>query len=285
MLLIKTILQKTNPQIEVWDRVDLILQIFDKHAVSTEAKLQIELARMRYMGPRIYGMGMVMSRQGGGIGTVGVGETNTELMQRHWRDEMKRVVTQLEKINKTRERQLEQRKRAGYKTVSIVGYTNAGKSSLFNILSKKGTLVQNALFATLDSSIGKLYLHELEEEILITDTIGFIRNLPPNLIDAFKSTLLESVHADLLLHIIDVSDPEMEEKIIVVEKILEEVGISIDSNIIYVFNKIDRAKEIDKQKLLETYAMHSPIFISVKSQTGLAEVQQIIAKKLKNKAK
>lgn len=277
---IKTQLEAINPQIEVWDRVDLILQIFDKHATTTEAKLQIELARMRYMGPRIYGMGMVMSRQAGGIGTVGVGETNTELMKRHWRDEMKRIVNQLEKISKNRERQLEQRKRAGFRTVSIVGYTNAGKSSLFNVLSNKGTLVQNALFATLDSSIGKLYLHELKEEILITDTIGFIRNLPPHLIDAFKSTLLESVHADILLHVIDVSDPEMEEKIRVVEHILHEVGVTIDDRIIYVFNKVDKTKELDKKFLVEQYEQHSPLFISVKSRTGLSEIQTIIAQRL-----
>jgi GTPase len=168
---LKEELQKEFPQIEVWDRVDLILHIFDKHAVSSEAKLQIELARMRYMGPRIYGMGMVMSRQGGGIGTVGVGETNTELMKRHWRDEIKNVQDQLKKLTDEREKQIERRKEQGYKTVSIVGYTNAGKTSLFNLLAKKTNLVENALFATLDSAVGKLYLPDLGREILLTDTI------------------------------------------------------------------------------------------------------------------
>src|SRR5664279_1777143 len=241
---LKEILQLKNPQIEVWDRVDLILHIFDKHALTTEAKLQIELARMRYMGPRIYGMGMIMSRQGGGIGTSGLGETNTELMKRHWRNEMKKITDQLSKINKSRTQQLERRKKAGFKTISIVGYTNAGKSSLFNLLTKKDKLVQNALFATLDSSIGKMYLPELKEEVLITDTIGFIRNLPPRLVTAFKSTLMESLNADILLHVIDVSDHEMELKIQVVNDILSELGRKTDESEIFIFNKIDAAPDI-----------------------------------------
>ena len=153
---LKEKLQKTKSDIQVWDRVDLILHIFDKHAVTQEAKLQIELARMNYMGPRIYGMGFVMSRQGGGIGTLGVGETNTELMKRHWRDEKKKILDQLAKISKSRQQQLERRQRAGFKTVSIVGYTNAGKSSLFNLITGKKKLAQNVLFATLDSSVGKM---------------------------------------------------------------------------------------------------------------------------------
>ena len=277
---IKTRLEKINPEIEVWDRVDLILQIFDKHAATTEAKLQIELARMRYMGPRIYGMGMVMSRQGGGIGTVGVGETNTELMKRHWRDEMKSVMNELEKLRQNRERQLERRKRAGYKTVSIVGYTNAGKSSLYNLLTKKGKLVKDALFATLDSSLGKVYLAGLDEEILLSDTIGFIRDLPPNLIDAFKSTLMESVHADVLLHVIDVSDEEMDEKIRVVEKILHDVGVSNKTPVIYVFNKLDKAPNIDKAHIEEQYAEHNPHFISVADQLGIETLQDSISKQL-----
>ena len=275
---LKTELQKVNPEIEVWDRIDLILQIFDKHATTTEAKLQIELARMRYMGPRIYGMGYVMSQQGGGIGATGVGETNTELMKRHWRDAIKKVKTELEKINKNHELQLERRKKTGYKTVSIVGYTNAGKSSLFNSLTGKKTLVENELFATLDSSVGKLYLPELKTDILLTDTIGFIRQLPPQLIDAFKSTLMESVHADLLIHVIDLSDPEVETKIRVVNKIIKDLGKDPTKSI-YVFNKIDAAQG-KKEAFQEKYVDYSPLFISVKDNIGLETVKKEIAKRL-----
>lgn len=270
---LKKELEKEFPQIEVWDRVDLILHIFDKHATSSEAKLQIELARMRYMGPRIYGMGFVMSRQGGGIGTVGVGETNTELMKRHWRDEMKNVQDQLKKLTNEREKQIERRKEQGYKTVSIVGYTNAGKTSLFNLLAKKTNLAENALFATLDSAVGKLYLPDLGREVLITDTIGFIRNLPPRLIDAFKSTLIESIHADVLLHVIDASDPEVDLKIDVVNKILNEIGRTTEG-MIFVFNKVDQA---DIDPLIDKYSYYSPVFISVKKEEGIEELKKEIA--------
>ncbi len=275
---LKTELQKENPQIEVWDRVDLILQIFDKHASTIESKLQIELARMRYMGPRIYGMGFVMSQQGGGIGTKGIGETNTELMKRHWRAAMKKVADQLKKISTNRELQLERRRRTGIQTVSIVGYTNAGKSSLFNLLTGKNTLVENELFATLDSTVGKLYLQALQKEILITDTIGFIRNLPPKLIDAFKSTLMESMHADVLLHVIDVSDPEVDTKIHVVNNILKDLGRNIDNDI-YVFNKID-AIDLDVEELKTKYADYAPLVISVKENKGIEAVREAIAEKV-----
>lgn len=275
---LKTSFQKESPHIQVWDRIDLILQIFEKHAVTTEAKLQIELARMRYMGPRIYGMGHIMSQQGGGIGTLGVGETNTELMKRHWRNEMKKVTDQLAKISKSHEQQLERRRKTGHKTVSIVGYTNAGKSSLFNILSGKHALVENELFATLDSSVGRLYIPVIGKEIFITDTIGFIRNLPPRLIDAFKSTLMESINADILLHVVDVSDPDIDTKIHVVNDILKDLGRNPFESI-YVFNKID-AVDLSKKALAEKYREFSPIFISAKKDFGIEEVKEAIAERL-----
>lgn len=275
---LKTAFQKENPQIEVWDRIDLILQIFDKHAATTEAKLQIELARMRYMGPRIYGMGFVLSQQGGGIGTVGIGETNTELMKRHWRNEMKKIKDQLEKIGTTRQQQLDRRKRSGMQTVSIVGYTNAGKSSLFNLLTGKQTLVEDELFATLESNVGKIYLESLQKEVLISDTIGFIRNLPPRLIDAFKSTLMESVQADIILHVIDVSDPELMTKIHVVNGILKDLGKNPEESI-YVFNKFDAVTQTE-ESLKEEYSTFSPIVISVKTGKGINEVKEAIGRKV-----
>ncbi len=279
--MIKTILEQENISIEVWDRVELILRIFEKNAHTQNAKLQIDLARMNYMGPRIYGMGYVLSRQGGGIGTQGIGETNTELMKRHWRNEKKKIMDELSKLTQNKQQQIDRRRESGFKTVSIVGYTNAGKSSLFNRLSKKQNLSKNELFATLDSTVGKLYLPEVQTEVIVSDTIGFIRNLPPLLISAFKSTLMESVHADVLLHIIDVSDPEYESKIQVVQDILHELGIE-DKNIIFVLNKIDRAAALDDTKITETYKEFSPVFISVKEDAGIPALISSISKKLEN---
>ncbi len=215
---------RSNPKIKVWDRVNLILQIFSLHAQTKEAKLQIDLANLRHMGPRIYGMGFILSRQGGKrVSMMGQGETNTVLMKRHYRDETKQISIQLSKLSDKRKRQIAERKNLGFLTCAIVGYTNAGKTMLFNKLTDKNNLVEDALFATLDSSVGKLHLNTDNQQIIVTDTIGFIKNLPHSLIDAFKSTLLESINADLLLIIIDVSDPEFRDKIRVVDEILHDL--------------------------------------------------------------
>lgn len=232
------------------------------------------------MGPRIYGMGFVMSRQGGGIGTSGVGETNTELMKRHWRNEIKKVNDELDKLSTEREKRIERRKKEGFKTVSIVGYTNAGKSNLFNKLTGRDVLVQNVLFATLDSVVGEVYIPDLSQKVLFTDTIGFIRNLPPRLIQAFKSTLLESIHADVILHLIDASDRESFEKLKVVEEILNDLKID-ESKVIYVFNKTDKISKADIDRLEENYRQYSPIFISVKDNLGLEKLMKEVVLRLK----
>jgi GTP-binding protein HflX len=268
---IKSVLVKANPQIEVWDRIDLILEIFSLHAKTAESRLQIELAGMRHMGPRIYGMGMVLSRQAGGIGGRGIGETNTERMKRHWRDQVKITEGKLQKLAQEREKQLIRREKNGVVTVSIVGYTNAGKTTLFNLLTGKKKYAKNELFATLDSATGRTYLPGLKQEILISDTIGFIQNLPANLIDAFKSTLMEAIHADVLLHVIDSGDPYMQKKIAVVEQVLREVGID-KKPIVYVFSKIDTIDSSMIQALREQYASFTPQFISLKAVHGVTEL-------------
>lgn len=265
-----------RPNIQIWDRIDLILAIFSRHAKTTEAKLQIKLAQMSSMGPRIYGMGMELSRQGGGIGTRGIGETNTELMKRHWKQEIKRARYELAKSADSRKRQMEHRKHIGLKTISIVGYTNAGKTSLFNLLTHKKHLVEHALFATLDSTVGEIYLPNLGGKVLISDTIGFIANLPPALIEAFKSTLMESVHADLVLHVIDVSDPLMTDKICVVNDILDQLDI-LETKEILVFNKTDIMPALDKQKLAGRASDTPHVFISTKTGEGIETLLTIVA--------
>ena len=273
---------KVNHQIEVWDRVDLILHIFDKQAHTAEAKLQIELAKMRHMGPRIFGLGgTVLSRQGGGIGTRGLGETNTELMKRHWRGEMKKVEVELNRLAQERQRQIDRRKEVGLQTVSIVGYTNAGKSTLFNLLTKKKKKAADVLFATLDATVGKVWVQGLNREILFSDTIGFIQNLPPKLIQAFKSTLMEAQDAELLLHVIDASDPKMDEKMMVVEDILEQLHM-LDKKVIYVFNKIDMLSKPEIVALLERFDEKDPVFISAEDLVGLDYLMEQIQEALHN---
>jgi len=257
-----------NPNIRIWDRVDLILAIFERHAHTREATLQIELARMRHTGPSIYGMGLVLSRQGGGVGTRGIGETNTELMKRHWKREIKRVTDVLYKLTKNRQSAIDNRKTKGITTVSIVGYTNAGKTSLFNLFTHKKNQVEHALFVTLDSAVGKMFLPKLGKSVLVSDTIGFIRDLPPDLIDAFRSTLLESIHADVMLHVIDAADPDMMEKIDLVDTILDELKVQKEK-IIRVYNKIDIAESFNREKISAESLPYPHVFISSVTYQGI----------------
>ncbi|MEK7672402.1 MAG: GTPase HflX [Patescibacteria group bacterium] len=251
-------------EMKAWDRVDLILKIFDKHAKTTEAKLQIELAAIKHMGPRIYGMGIELSQQSGAVGIrSGQGETNTELMKRHLRNQELNIIDKLKHYDLINKGHRERRKRQNFKSVAIVGYTNAGKSSLLNALTGKDVYIADKLFATLDTRIGKIYIPPKQhiqadgqyipgKEILISDTIGFIRDLPPLLIQAFKSTLAEAIDADLVLHVVDINDKEMHTKIDVVEEILNQLGLT-DRQRIYAFNKVDmmahRIHFEDKRKL------------------------------------
>ncbi len=241
-------LRKAN--MKTWDRIDLILKIFDKHAKTTEAKLQIELASIRHMGPRIYGMGIELSQQTGAVGLrSGQGETNIELMKRHLKKQELNIIEKLKHYELISQGHRERRKRQNFKTVAIVGYTNAGKSSLLNALTGKDVYIADELFATLDTRVGKLYIQPEQKpaeqykyvpgkEVMISDTIGFIQNLPPELIQAFKSTLAETIESDLILHIIDINDPDLHQKTEVVEEILDQLGLH-DKPKLYVFNKVD----------------------------------------------
>ena len=268
--------------IEVWDRIDLILKIFDKHAKSVEAKLQIELAAIRHMGPRIYGLGLELTRQAGGIGTRGIGETNIQIMKRHLRRREQKIKEKLKHYDLVQANHRKQRRKKDLKTVSVVGYTNAGKSTLLNSLTKKGVYVADKLFATLETTVGQLFLPESQKIALLSDTIGFIQDLPPDLIDAFKSTLSEIIDADLLLHIVDISDPLFESKVLVVEDILEELGVASKPKI-YVFNKIDLAKDINKEEIIDHFKDFSPVFVSAQEKTGLKELTDKIEDQVLNR--
>jgi GTP-binding protein HflX len=265
--------------VQVWDRVDLILKIFAKHAQTTEAKLEIELASIRHMGPRIFGMGMELSRQGGGIGTSGVGETNTEIMKRHLKAKERKIKQKLEKYQKVRDTHRQGRKRKGLKTVSIVGYTNAGKTTLLNKLTGREEYAADELFATLDTRVGSLWMPGRQEQVLVSDTIGFIKQLPPELIKAFSSTLSEAVDADLLLHVVDASDTHMDQHISVVEDILTKLKIA-DKPRLLVMNKADNVSKDLKEVIDLRLAEEPHVWISAHSGEGIEDLVSEIEKRI-----
>jgi GTP-binding protein HflX len=264
---------------KIWDRTQLILQIFKKHASTAEARLQIKLAELNHHGPELSGLGISMSQQAGGIGTRGVGETNTEIMRRHWQKEIKTVKSKLEKVAQNRHQQMRHRKQSGIPTVSIIGYTNAGKTTLFNAISRKKDKVENAPFATLDSSVSSLYLQNVGKEIFISDTIGFIQDLPTMLIDAFKSTFMETINADILLHVIDSSDENIHLKINTVNQILESLNLESKQQI-YVFNKTDKLSKSKRSNLSKKYHQNKHVFISAKNNQGVDKLVDVIETEL-----
>ncbi len=273
-------IRKSKSKMQAWDRIDLILKIFALHAVSPESKLQIELAAIKHMWPRIYGMGMELSRQwGGSKNAKWQGETNTEIMKRHLKEKEFIILKKLESYGRTRALQRESRKRKWFVTVGIVGYTNAWKSSLFNTLTKKWVLAEDKLFATLGTSVWKVWINLHEEntdsstykaewfELLINDTIGFIRDLPPELISAFTSTLEDSVESDLLLHVIDSNDEWIDEKISIVDATLESIEATQPR--LYIFNKIDGLDKKKRKVLEKKYRELSPVFVSAMTAEGI----------------
>ena len=223
--------------VRVIDRSMLILDIFAAHAVTGEGKLQVELAQLRYTAPRLIGKGTQLSRLGGGIGTRGPGESKLESDRRHIQRRITALEAQLSEMEKNRMTMRASRDKSGLPKVAIVGYTNAGKSTLLNRMTDAGILAEDKLFATLDPTTRKFELPG-GESILLTDTVGFIRKLPHHLIKAFRSTLDEAVYADILVIVIDASDPEHEQKLAVTEQVLCELGAA-GKPTLYVFNKCD----------------------------------------------
>jgi len=269
------IFEKHN--VKVWDKIDLILEIFAKHATTKEAKLQIELAKLKHLGPRTAKMGLELMRQAGGVGTRrGVGETNIEIMKRHIRRREQMLKEDLKKIEKNQASQRQNRRNYGFKTVAIVGYTNAGKSQLLKSLTNKDVKIRDELFATLDSRIGKMYLSDIQKCCLVSDTIGFIRDLPHELIDSFHSTLAETINADIILHIVDADDLDMPWKIDVVNKVLEKLNCG-SKKMIYVFNKTDLLLPNQAKEIAKKYAGLKPVMISAKEKKNLEELKAKIA--------
>ena len=223
--------------VTVLDRSALILDIFAQRAKTAEGRLQVELAQYQYLLPKLSGMGKSMSRLGGGIGTRGPGETNLETDRRHIRERIDRLKAELAEVRKNRAVQRERRIKNAVPVVALVGYTNAGKSTLLNQLTGAGIPANNRLFDTLDTTTRKLKVSD-HLEVLLSDTVGFIAKLPHHLVEAFKATLEELQYADLLLHVIDASDPQREAHIAVVEKLIERLA-KPDVPVIRCYNKVD----------------------------------------------
>lgn len=251
--------------VRVIDRSMLILDIFARHAVTGEGKIQVELAQLRYLLPRLTGMGSKLSRLGGGVGTRGPGETKLETDRRHIYRRIDHLKEDLREVKKHRELLRSRRKKENRYMVAIVGYTNAGKSTLLNHLTGADVLAQDKLFATLDPTIRGLTLSD-KREIMLVDTVGFIRKLPHHLIEAFKSTLEEAVYADLLLIVADGADSEVDMHLEIVSRLLSDIGAS-DKPKIVVFNKSDL---IPEDKNLTVLSGGAPfVEISAKEGTGI----------------
>ena len=258
--------------VKVVDRTVMILDIFAKRASTSEGKLQVELAQLRYRASHLIGGRSELSRLGGGIGTRGPGEQKLEMDRRLIKERITQVRKELEQVKRTRELTRKKRQENPIPVVAIVGYTNAGKSTLLNHLTGAGVLSEDKLFATLDPTTRKL-VRENGEEILFTDTVGFIRKLPHHLIQAFRSTLEEAKYADLILHVVDCSNEDMDSQMYTVYETLKKLEVG-DKKIITAFNKIDVC---DREETLKDLAADRTVRISAKSGQGIEQMLSVIS--------
>lgn len=267
-------------QNKIVDRTQLILHIFARHAVTPEGKLQVELAQMQYLMPRLVGKGIMLSRLGGGIGTVGPGEQKLEIDRRRISERIFHLKDELKKVSMHRDRLREKRKRAGVPLIGLVGYTNAGKTTLLNALTGSSELARNSLFTTLDSISRTLVLPN-RQEVVLFDTVGFLHKLPHHLIDAFKATLEEVRQADLLLHVLDISCSMYREKARSVYEVLEELQVQ-EKPIITVLNKIDA---LEDKSWLEHFKIDfkNPVEISAKNKENFESLFSLIEQNLSGK--
>ncbi|MEC8713453.1 MAG: GTPase HflX [Chloroflexota bacterium] len=268
-------------KIKVLDRTALILDIFASRARSKEGRLQVSLAQMEFLLPRLAGQWSHLERLGGGIGTRGPGETQIETDRRLVRNSIKKIKKDLEKVRISRNTQRNRRIKNLF-NISLVGYTNAGKSTIFELLTRKNSASSNRLFSTLDTKVGKVFLGT-NVNCTISDTVGFVDKLPTVLVDAFKATLEELKYSNLLLHIVDCSNPYFDKQIEVVNQLLDDLGLE-KKEMIYVFNKIDRLDEDGNQSLKEKIKQFkdlvsdSIVLISSKEEINIDELNQIILK-------
>lgn len=271
--------------VPVADRTALILEIFAARAQSHEGKLQVELARLQYLATRLVRRWSHLERQSGGIGMRGgPGEAQIELDRRMIDDRIKKTKDRLKQVQKQRSTQRRSRSRNGVFKVSLVGYTNAGKSTLFNALTKARAYAANQLFATLDTTTRSLYLEQAGASVSLSDTVGFIRDLPHKLVEAFRATLQEAADADLLLHVVDAASPVLDEQMTEVERVLEEIGAG-DVPQILVYNKQDLLPEDQRPResvdaMLRANGSTEPtprVFVSALDGSGLAELRRLIA--------
>ena len=258
---------------KIMDRTLLILDIFASRAVTKEGKIQVELAQLRYRAVRLVGLGSSLSRLGGGIGTRGPGEKKLEMDRRLIKERISQLKKELEHVKKHRELLREGRKKDRVMTAAIVGYTNAGKSTLLNTLTDAGVLSEDKLFATLDPTTRLLEL-DGGQRIYLTDTVGFIRKLPHHLIEAFKSTLEEAKYADVILHVVDASNPQVEEQMFIVYETLRELGVK-DKTIVTLFNKQDR---LAGNEILRDFKADYVLKISARTGWGLDELKNTLEK-------
>ncbi|MFN4362103.1 MAG: GTPase HflX [Hylemonella sp.] len=274
-------------ELPVNDRTLLILEIFAQRARSHEGKLQVELARLQYLSTRLVRRWTHLERQTGGAGVRGgPGEKQIELDRRMIGESIKRTKERLHKVKRQRQTQRRQRERRDAFNISLVGYTNAGKSTLFNTLVKARTYAADQLFATLDTTTRQLYLGEAGRSVSLSDTVGFIRDLPHGLIDAFQATLQEAVDADLLLHVVDAANPNFPEQIAEVQRVLAEIGADHIPQIL-VFNKLDAlGPERRPPQLQDSYELDGQpvprVFVSARAGEGLAELRQLLAQRFTN---
>lgn len=262
--------------VKIMDRTLVILDIFAARATTSEGKIQVELAQLKYRQSRLTGLGAAMSRLGGGIGTRGPGEKKLEMDRRLIKGRIAQLNRELKEVKRHREVAREHRKKNRIPVIAIVGYTNAGKSTLLNTLTGADVLSEDKLFATLDPTTRGLLLSG-KQEVLLTDTVGFIRKLPHHLIEAFKSTLEEAKYADMILHVVDASNPEMDEQMYIVYEILKELGVT-EKPIITAFNKQDR---LSGDEILRDFKADRTVGISAKTGEGLETLKAVIEELLR----